>query len=360
MVSRRRFLAHGAALLCAPSLARAGGREVVDVLGNVVRLKAAPQRILLLDASDYYMMAALLPDPGGRIVGWASAARLDLGAQAERLGAVFPEVGGISPDTVSVEAILGLEPDLVVTSAYMSPQTATLAQHLENAGIPVAWSGDYGQSMGPQEKLQRSLGFWGELLDQQARAGELRDQSMARFDALTAAPAPGPLPRVYMEIMTTYDSCCWAAGRAFWGDLFQLAGGDLLAGSDGWGAQLSPEGLLGLNPEVYIATGGNFAPGLQPAIGPGLDPEQGRSGLRKAADRQGLRNSDAVVQGRIHGIWSGLISSPLFGPLLAECLAKWLHPEHFRELDPVMTLAALNRYFPAPLPGPLWASLGEA
>ena len=360
MVTRRQFLAQSAGLLAAPSMGVGATREVVDVLGNVVRLNAVPRRIVLLDATDFYFMAALLPDPAERIVGWASAARLDLGAQSWLLGDGFPEVGKISPGSVSVEAILSLNPDLVVASAYMMPEGAVLKRHLDSIGIPVAWTSDYEHDFGPAEKFHRAVSFWGAVLDQgDARVAELTALGMSQFEALKARPATGDLPRVYMEIMTTYDSCCWAAGRSFWGDLFALAGGDLIAESDGWGAQLSTEGLMARNPEVYIATGGNFALGLQPGIAPGLDPDEGRAGLRQAAQRPALRDTDAVRNGRVHGIWSGLISSPLFLPVLAERLAKWLHPAHFADLDPTATLAALNACFPKPLPDPMWLSIGD-
>ena len=358
MVSRRNLLTLGAAFLSLPSLGRASDHAVVDVLGREVTLSAQPQRIVLLDGSDLFTVAALLPDPADRVVGWASAARLDLGAKAGLLGADFPEVGRISPETVSVEAILALNPDLVVSSAYMlPPEGSVLAEHFAQAGIPVAWSSGHDRAFGPQEKLRRAMGFWGAVLGQEARAAELAAWGAAHFARLATRSLPQQLPRVYMEVMTTYDSCCWAAGQSFWSDLFALAGGDLMTEAAGWSQQLSAEGLLALNPEVYIATGGNFAPARQPGIAPGLDTEAARAGLKQAAARQGLVHTDAVRTGRVHGIWSGLISSPLLLVVLTECLARWLHPGQAADIDPAATLAELNTYFPAPLPGPMWVTI---
>lgn len=67
----------------------------------------------------------------------------------------------------------------------------------------------------------------------------------------------------------------------------------------------------------------------------------------------------ALRDGRVHGIWSGLVTSPLLVPLLAECLGRWLQPGGCAPLDPAKTLADLNRFFAHPLQGPLWLSLGE-
>lgn len=359
MVTRRQMLA-GVAALALPSVLRAQGVATQDVLGNPLALDALPQRIVLLDATDVLALSALLPDPLERVVGWASLARLDLGAETSLKAADLPEVGKLSPDTLSAEAILGLAPDLVVASAYMLPPgvPSPLLALLEQAGIPVVWTSGHDAALPPEQSLRMAMAFWGAVLGQEARATEIAEFGLSRFAAVRAC-ATGPRPRTYMEIMSTYDECCWAAGRAFWGPLFDMAGGELLAGSDGWGGQLSEEGLAALQPEVYIATGGSYAPQLQPAIGPGLDPAEGRRGLARLADRAALKQTPAVLKGRVHGIWSGLITSPLLVPILAECLGRWLHPGGCAGLDPQATLDRLNTFLSHPLNGPLWLSPDE-
>ncbi|QEW20000.1 ferrichrome/ferrioxamine B periplasmic transporter [Marinibacterium anthonyi] len=358
MVNRRQFLA-GAAALVAPSLARADAIRAVDVLGNVIALDGPARRIVLLDATDAVSMAALVPDPLDRIAGWASLGRLDLGDNPLKSAAV-PEVGKLAPDTLSAEAILGLKPDLVVASAYMLPPgvPSPLLSLLQAAGIPVAWTSGHDGALPPEQSLDRSMAFWGAVLGQGARASRITDFGLSRFAAVRACSG-GERPRTYMEIMSTYDDCCWAAGQAFWGPLFDMAGGALLAGSDGWGGKLSDEGLVALQPQVYVATGGSYAPQLQPAIGPGLDPAEGRAGLARLAARSALKGSPAVRAGRVHGIWSGLITAPILVPVLAECLGRWLHPEGCAALDPAATLSTLNSCLSHPIKGPLWLSLDE-
>ncbi|MBD9528590.1 ABC transporter substrate-binding protein [Paracoccus sp. PAR01] len=360
MVTRRTVLGLGTALVAAPRFVWAGGIQATDVLGNAISLPKAPERIILLDATDLLTMAALLPDPGARVVGMASAARLDLGLLTPKFVGQIPEVGQLSPDTVSVEGIIGLKPDLVVASAYMlPPEGSLLVQHLQAAGIPVAWTSGHDGALPAAEQLTRAMGFWGAVLQRQDRAAELTRFGLSRLDAVRACAQGADRPRVYMEIMSTFDDCCWSAGRAFWGDLIGMAGGDLIASSDGWSAKLSTEGLLAQQPQVYVATGAGFAPDMQPGIGPGLDPAKGREGLRRAAMCPAIAGSAALRDGRVHGIWSGLITSPLLVPVLAECLGKWLQPGSCAALDPEKTLAALNAYLVHPLPGPLWLSLGD-
>lgn len=359
MVNRRQVMAGAMMSLALPSLARAQPVEAVDVLGNVIRLDGPAQRIVLLDATDVLSMSALLADPLARIVGWANLGRLDLNGHPLTSGDIA-EVGKLSPDTVSVEAILGLAPDLVVASAYMLPPgvPSPLLTHLQTAGIPVAWTSGHDAALPPEASLTRTMAFWGAVLGQGDRATAITDFGLSRFAAVRAC-AGGSRPRTYMEIMSTYDDCCWAAGDAFWGPLFAMAGGDLLAGSDGWGGKLSSEALVGMAPQVYVATGGSYAPQLQPAIGPGLDPAQGRAGLARLAARSALKGTPAVQSGRVHGIWTGLVTAPVLVPVLADCLGLWLHPDRCRALDPAATLARLNDYLSHPLPGPLWLSLDE-
>lgn len=345
-------------MLAAPALANSQVKKITDVLGNTIEISGIPKRILLLDATDYFSVSALIPDPFERIIGWASAVRLDLGATSILEGVEIPQVGSLSPDTLSLEAIVALRPDLVVASNYMLPHGGSaIKTTLGRLSIPVAWTSGYDDALPPDVKLARAMNFWGSILDRQDRAQRFMKQAFTRYNAIRACPVPDHQPRTYMEIQTTYDHCCWAAGRAFFGELFAMAGGDLLAGSDGWGAEISEEGLISLDPEVYIATGGNFAPAHQPAIGPGLDVEMGRRGLARAADRTALRNTTAVQNKRVHGIWNGLISSPLLTPILAEYLAQWLHPERCASLDPKATLESINTFLSRPIPGPLGLSL---
>lgn len=361
MVKRRGFLLGGAAALALPALARAGAIETADVLGLPVSLAAPPERIVLLDATDYLSMAALLPDPAARIVGWASRERLDLGRAATLLPQGIPEVGKLSADTISVESVLALQPDLVVASGYMLPPGgAPLEAQLRAQGIALAWTRGHDDALPPAQGLARTMAFWGAVLQTPERAAALADLGAAEITRVTGCTRALPRrTRCYMEIMSTLDDCCWAAGRAFWGPLFDLAGGALIAGSEGWGAQLAVEAMIAADPEVYIATGGSVAPGLQPGIAPGLDPQTARDGLRAMTGRLALQGSTASRTGRVHGIWSGLALSPVLLPVLVDCLAQWLHPDSCADLDPARTLARINAFFAQPIPGPLWASLRD-
>lgn len=343
------------------------GFSVTDMAGRTVRLAAPPKRIVLLEARDILGMALVHPDPGALVAGWAAVDRIDsepLRARFEA-GHRIAVVGKQSPDTVSLEGLLGLKPDLVVANAWMMPPgggDAFLAQ-LESLGIPVVFSdtmSNDGAETSRLDELRKSMRMWGALLGAPARAEAFIDFFEARVGRVRALLEGVTPVTTYLEVQSTLDDCCWAAGNRIWGELLALAGGQVLPGVTApWFQKLSHEYLLSVPHAVYIATGGGWASGGRPAIGPGIDPAEGRKGLRALIDgRAGFDGLPSVKAGRVHGIWTGLITAPPLNVLFIEVAAKWLHPDRCRDIDPSATLEAINRDFLArPVDGPLWVSL---
>lgn len=378
MMDRRRFctgLALGGlsgALFAATATATAASqpRTVTDMMGRTVRLAATPQRIILLEARDILTMALLHPDPASRVVGWAAADRIDSGvlqAQFER-GGQIPVVGKQTSGTISLEGIISLSPDLVVASAFMAPQSGEggFLGRLESLGIPVVFSDASSNaavpaSGGPVDKLHRNLRMWGEILDADERAAAYAAFADERLAGVAQRLAGASAVTTYLEVQSTVDDCCWAAGQQVWGELLALAGGKPLPGVTApWFQKLQLEYLLATPHDVYIASGGGWVSGGRPAIGPGIDPSLGREGLRRLIARPGFAGLASTRQQRVHGIWTGLITVMPFNILFIEIAAKWLHPDRFADLDPAQTLAEINRRFLAePIAGPLWVSIQE-
>lgn len=378
-LDRRSFLALLGAAAAAPTFARAAGSgmAVTDVIGRTVELAGPVARIVLLDARDVISMALLHPEPSRLVVGWADVARFDSDLLRRRYekrpdGSLIAEIGGQTPDTLSVEHILSLTPDLVVATAYMEPELGEgrLVQQLAAAGIPVVFSnaasnaappaGAAGDPVGdPIGDMGRAMRMWGEVLGARARAraftGFVADH-LARVTGRLAGMVP---VRTYLEVQSTYDDCCWAAGRRIWGDLLALAGGsNLSAVQASWYAKLPIEQLMTEAPAVYIASGGAYGGDIRPGIGPGQDAQAARAGLARLVGRTGFETLPAVRDGRVHGVWTGLLTVAPLNILFVEIAATWLHPALFADLDPAATLDEIGRRFLAePLPGPCWVSL---
>lgn len=377
LLTRRRAAALLAAAAAVPALpGRAEWRvAVTDMIGRPVTLTAKVERVVLLDARDALTMAMLHPDPSALIVGWAGAETFDSDAVRRQYetrsdGSAIPVVGGQTADTVSVEAILALAPDLVVATAHVEPELAdgALTRRLAAAGVPVIFSNaasnrpaDPGASANPLAGLGTLMQLWGAVLGREAEAlafGRFIDERLAFVRDRLQAAAP---VTTYLELQSTYDDCCWAAGNRIWGDLLALAGGRNLSAVDApWFAKVATEQLIAEAPAVYIASGGAYAAGMRPAIGPGLDPDAGRAGLARLCERTGFATLPAVRDGRVHGIWTGLITVQPLNILFVEVAAKWLHPGLFADTDPADTLNDINsRFLAKPIGGPCWLSLTE-
>ena len=372
---RRRLcsLLASAALVPALPARAAGSGTVTDMCGRAVALPPRIERIVLLDARDAVTMALVHPDPSSLIAGWAGAETFDSDEVRRQYeiradGSTVPTVGGQTADTISVETILALAPDLVVATAHIEPEldNGALTRRLQAAGVPVMFSSaasnrpdraDGGND--PIAGVGRLMALWGAVLGREAEAQAFTGFVQERLDFIRRRVASADPVKTYLEIQSTYDDCCWAAGQRIWGDLLALAGGRNLSAVDApWFAKVATEQLIAEAPAVYIASGGAYATGLRPAIGPGLDPENGRQGLARLCERTGFDTLPAVRDGRVHGIWTGLISVQPLNILFVEVAAKWLHPELFADTDPADTLKTLNnRFLAKPLGAPCWLSL---
>lgn len=345
---------------------------VTDMAGRTLQLPGTPKRIVLLEARDIISMAMLHPDPASLVVGWAATDRIDSQFLKERFeeGHRIEVVGKQTPDTVSLEGLVSLSPDLVVANLYMAPQGGgdLLVERLESVGIPVIFSDvssnaniDTSQTRNAFADLRDHMRMWGEVFDARDKAKTLNaffDEHLERVASRLAGAEP---VTTYLEIQSTVDDCCWAAGNRVWGELLELAGGRTLPGVTApWFQKLQLEYLLSTPHDVYIASGGGWASGGRPAIGPGMPTSEGTEGLKRLIGRTGFSQLSSVRSKRVHGIWTGLIAVPPLNILFIERVAKWLHPERCEGIDPAATLAEINeRFLSTPIEGPLWASLEE-
>ncbi len=345
----------------------AGALEVTDMLGRTVSLDGKPGRIVFLDARDVLCIGFLDPEPMRYVAGWSAPEMFDSDAVLEALTAgeagEIPVVGGQAPGSVSVEAIVALKPDLIVTTGHIEDGNPGLAEQLGGFDLPVIFSDSAtGRSgKGAEDDTARLITMWGRLLGREAQAQAYLEFVDKKLAAVSGCVANATEYKIYLEVQSTYDDCCWAAGTDVWGELLARAGGRVPdAVSSPWFQKLHVEQLITEQPEVYIATGGAFASGMRPAIGPGLPSAEARLGLERLVARNGLQNLSAVQRGNVHGVWTGLITIRPLNILFVELAAKWLHPDQCQTIDPQKTLQELNeRFLSAPIEGPLWASLNE-
>lgn len=353
------------ATLASPALAQGEAPVVVtDLLDRTVRLSRPARRIVLTQGRHLPVFALIHPDPLSLLVGWSADLRQANAPEYAQLRAQYPAVDripviGRGPvDTISFENILGLQPDLVVLSRYTAGgPDGGLVRKLDDAGIPCAVIDFF---LDPLGESQRSLAILGGLIGRSEQAAAFNAYYRARMDAVAARVGDvAQRPSILMHAHAGGTACCFSSGTGIFTGMINAAGGSNIAAGvlPGPFGQLSLEFVLSANPHVYVATGGPFAGRGGLSMGTGVPAQAARETLATVIESQGLQNLAAVRDGRAHGLWHGFNDTPAHY-LAIEALARWLHPERMRGIDPDAALAELNdRFLAIKMQGTYWVDL---
>jgi iron complex transport system substrate-binding protein len=209
----------------------------------------------------------------------------------------------------SVETIVGLKPDVVLS---LADSDEPLAQ-IRSQGIAVLklFPRDFDATVGVVRTLAR--------LYNSTDAGEaIASDMVSRRDAVVAAVADAPRPRVYEELDASEPDKPFVAGpHGFYGQLIDLAGGtNIFSDLPGDVGQVGAESIIQRDPEVIILTDADLPFNPQ-------TPEL-------VAARPGWASITAVQRHAIYAVPGTLYSTP--GPRLVqglEDLARLLHSDRF-------------------------------
>ncbi|QXH47577.1 ABC transporter substrate-binding protein [Pseudomonas xanthosomatis] len=338
--------------------------QVTDVLGRTVEMAHAPQRIVLGEGRLFFALALLDRDnPFQRVVGWQNDMRLldphtyDVYAKLYPQVAKLPLIGQASEQSVSAEQILALKPDLAIFSiAGEGPtQHSPVADLLAKAGVPVLFI-DF--RVHPIENTRVSMQALGKLLGREQQAQQylsLYDQHLKRVTDQVAGLPDSQRPKVFLELLAgVWQAPGHTTGKSGLGSVVQAVGGhnigaDVVPGALG---DVSVEYVLQADPDVYIATG-NRAPGV--LLGAGVSQDTARQSLAKITARPEFAPLRPIQAGQAHGLWHDFYNSP-FNILAIEAMARWVHPERFKDLDPGATMAEINQLLKVGLDGQYWVS----
>ncbi|MDJ1156649.1 ABC transporter substrate-binding protein [Chelatococcus sp. SYSU_G07232] len=364
-----------ASLVSALAVSFASAAETVtvtDVAGRSVTVKAPVERVILGEGRQIYLVAALdRDDPSRRVVGWrddlSKADPLNYKAYVEKFPrlATLPTFGGMKEGVFDVEQAVTLKPDVLFMNieAKVAVEEARLVETLSSVGIPVVYV-DFREK--PFENTETSMRLMGKLFGKEEVAEEFiayRAKEIARVtDRLKQASLQKPL--VMVDRAGGYsDTCCMSFGRENFGLMVEIAGGrnlaaDLIPGTFG---VVNPEQIVSANPDVVIVTGASwdaYVPGgAWVGVGPGADEAEARRKLANLMTRPAFTGVNAVRTGRVHAIWHQFYNSP-YQFVAIQAIAKWLHPEIFRDLDPGKTMAELHeRFLPLAYRPGYWVSL---
>lgn len=273
---------------------------LTDGLGRMVSLPAPARRVVSLAPSNTEILFAV--GAGSQVVG------RDMFSDYPAEATALPDVGG-SMGEYNLEAIVALQPDLVLAGGINPPE---LVAALEELGLMVYFL----PNPLTLEEMYLNLETVGALTGHAAEAADLVESLRARVAAVDEKiAAVSSRPTVYYELDATDPSRPYTAGAGTFVDvLIARAGGINIAGDieTPW-VQLDIETLLVSNPDLIL-------------LG---DAAWGESAETVAA-RPGWGALSAVQNGAIYPFDDNLVSRP--GPRLVdglEALARLLHPELF-------------------------------
>jgi iron complex transport system substrate-binding protein len=353
------FLALVVALfIAAPAIAA----EITDVTGRKVEIALPVKRILLGEARQIHVAAALKGEHVfDTIVGWRDdlikkdpdsyAGYLERFPEVEKL----PRFGYIPSGDFSLEAAIALKPDVLTLNleAQQAIEESGFIEKAAAAGIAVVFL-DF--RVDPAANSEKSVAILGRLFGAEAKAKEFigwrRLQIAVVTDRLAKAGAI-KRPKVFIERapgITGEFACCRTFGPANFGEMVELAGGHNI-GSDVISAtfgDLNPEQLVVANPDHVIVTGSNWSAESDlnqfVAVGRGADPAAARERLKGLMQRPAFLNLDAVKAGSVHAVWHQFYGAPYeFVPV--QQFAKWFHPELFADIDPDRTFREFHEKF---------------
>jgi iron complex transport system substrate-binding protein len=211
-------------------------------------------------------------------------------------------------DFVNLESVIALRPDLVL---IWSEQTETIAA-LEERGIPV-----FGILLKSKEDVYREIEALGELTGRRARAAELVNYSKTELERFSSR-LPADLKKTsvyYMWAQGNLETSC--AGSTV-NDLISFAGGqNVCAGLTSEHMVTNLEKILSWNPDLVVMWYNE------------------RKSPQDILDDPQWRAVAAVKNRRVHEFPEVFLCDlwTLKFQYAVKMVAKWAHPELFRDID---------------------------
>ncbi|QDR79463.1 ABC transporter substrate-binding protein [Sporomusa termitida] len=240
---------------------QAATRTVVDQLGRTVIIPAEPQRIVCLQHHTLDIILEL--QAGDKLVGvinkWQNLI-------SPRLSDIYPRLKDLPTpgdlETVNLEALTNLNPDLVLVTHYMPKN---VIEQIEKLGIPVIaislYKADYEQASKLNPKLKdpdnaytegfkEGVALIGSVVGREQKAAELVDYTLKSRE-LVKTRLSGLVGQRVSSYMANPDMYTYGTGK-YTQVIIERAGGRNVAEEiDGY-KQVTMEQIMKWNPEVIF------------------------------------------------------------------------------------------------------------
>jgi iron complex transport system substrate-binding protein len=297
---------------------------LVDTLGKAVTVHKPVKRIIVIADTQADVIRVL--GAVDRVVGVGTEMKdkpLHYPVMSK-----LPDVGGVWGAGIDIEALLNLNPDIVLTYSSF-PSTETLEDKLKETDISVIRL-DFIIPTTIEENFLK-IGY---ILDKKEEAKEFIDwhnEYMDKIQDRTDGLSEDDKPRVYIE--ADWGNFVSFSKTTTPGELCTMAGGINIA-SDLTGKmypvfpEVDPEWILKQDPDIIIDVSSGRISGYD------IDDLTGIKAKREEMmNRPGWDNIAAVKNGKFYMITMEFRDAPQIC-VMGAYMAKWFHPDLFEDLDP--------------------------
>lgn len=345
-----------------------------DLAGRQVELDHAPERVILGEGRSVFATGILnKEDPLDKVVAIGSDLKQNVPDYYRELEKTtpkvneLPEIGGFTKGDVTVEELISLDPDLIVLSKdqYEASQTAGLTDKLDQAGLTYAVT-DFRSK--PLENTVPTMEIFADIFGHEDRAQEFITDWQKNVDLVTErATKAQDKPSTFVWRAAGISDCCGSWNDSNISELVNVAGGKNVADGiiEGESGALTPEKVIDADPDMIIATGGDWSAKVDnaqghtgfAAVGYGIsDKDAHDSAASLAGVQPGFEDLSAVKEHNLHGLWHQFYNSP-FNYLALLQIAAWLHPEDYADVNVQQEWAeAQEKYSPVPGDGTFFST----
>jgi len=349
--------------------------EVTDLAGRNVRVKKGVGRMILGEGRQLYGLAVLdRDDPFKRVVGWRDDLKVNDPDAWRKYRAKFPHAESIADfgnpyaSDFSAEKAIALDADVVVLDLgnYFKAQETGLIGKLEKVNIPVVfidWRED------PSQNTVPSLLLLGRIMDREKEALAFADFYLRQTRLVYTRVGnlkEKDRPLVFMERAAGYNpnTCCSTWGATNFGKFVEEAGGRNWGSrffSSTSGGDVNVEKIVANDPDFYLMTGANWGESVKSSIaapfGYEATEDKVQARMKALMDRPGLALLRAAREKRVMALYHQFYNSP-YSFVAVQAIAKTLHPERFKDVDPAKTWEELHaKFLPVSPSGIFWATL---
>ena len=343
---------------------------VKDLTGREISISQPAKKIILGEGRFLAALGVLgVSNPLDYVVGMMNEFRQYDPTGFRQFQKAYPQIdkiptfGHTTEDSVSVEKILLLNPDVAIFGVSgHGPGAASrhIIDRLESAGIPIVFI-DFRND--PINNTAPSIELIAKLLGLTERGEQFAQFYQAEINKIRKRAATldkTELRSVLFELRAgRAQECCLTVAKGMFADMARLAGGysiaeDRLPGPVG---RLSKEFVLSTHFDVYIGTAIGASNEQKAGVydfllaGPGVSEKDAQQALSFLLEFKGLSSIDSVKKKQAYTLWHHFYNSPL-NLYAIQKIATWLHPQLYADLNPEKTLQQLlNGFAPVDLSG---------